>query len=299
MRSQTSIAIEAGRIGQSIGHLVGEFYRQLTTHMQELRTDPIWAQLNRENLAEAPVALTYPIHTGEEWRAFLQAASDGKELRHYIANAQTGTLRHQRPNAPFFTETSLSEEEQVAHGGLDAGIELLKDAASALDIDDGLAWLYISHLLAPPAPLPPNAASVAWIDLDDVARKTMGGYAPNPTEAARRRAKVWHAIRYGARAHIGGQRSVPYFDKSTGREVETEIYTTPWQIASRQDELPSLFPTETMPVRVELAASRQWTAITTAPDTAQYLPFGEIIGQFPANQPGGAWARVLGLAYCY
>ncbi len=238
----------------------------------------------------------FPLHTGEEWTAFIQAASDGKLLRHFSSNENSGILRHQRPNANFFTETVLLEEERNAGHG----IELLQNAAAQLDIDDGLAWLYISHLLAPPAPLSQGAYAGGWIDLDDVARKTMGGYARNPKEAQERRLKVWRAIRYGARAHISGQRSVPYFDRTSGKEIPTRIHTAPWQIVSRQqiEQLPLFGQTdEEAPVRVELVASREWTALTTDASTAQYLPFGEVLGVLPANQAGGAWARVLGLAY--
>ncbi|HEX9998191.1 MAG TPA: hypothetical protein VGB45_13710 [Abditibacterium sp.] len=237
----------------------------------------------------------FPLHTGEEWTALIQAASDGKKLRHFSGNDDSGILRHQRPNTNFFTETVLLEEERNAGHG----IELLQNAAAQLDIDDGLAWLYISHLLAPPMPLAQGAYAGGWVDLDDIARKTMGGYARNPKEAAARRAKVWRAIRYGARANIGGQRSVPYFDKSSGKEIPTQIYTSPWQIVSRQRvaQLPLFGENDEPPVRVELVASREWTALTTDISTAQYLPFGEVLGVLPANQAGGAWARVLGLAY--
>lgn len=237
----------------------------------------------------------FVLHTGEEWTAFMQSAADGKALRHFSGNDQAGILRHQRPDAAFYTETKLLEEERSAG----YGIELLQQAAGQLDLDDGLAWLYISHLLAPPAPLTQGAYAGGWVDLDDVARKTMGGYARNPAEAKERRHKVWRAIRYGARAHIGGRRSVPYFDKTTGQQIETEIYTTPWQIVSRQQagQLPLFGADEEPPVRVELVASREWTALTTEGSTAQYLPFGEVLGAIPASQAGGAWARSLGLAY--
>ena len=209
----------------------------------------------------------FPVHTGEEWTAFIQSAADGKRLSHFSGNEQNGILRHQRPNTAFYTETTLLDEErQAGHG-----IELLQNAAAQLDIDDGLAWLYISHLLAPPSPLAANSYAGGWIDLDDVARKTMGGYARNPEEARARRHKVWRAVCYGARAHIGGHRSVPYFDKSSGKVIDTAIYTAPWQIVARQKagQLP-LFATdeENVPVRVELVASREWTTLTTEALTA-------------------------------
>jgi hypothetical protein len=240
----------------------------------------------------------YPVHTGEEWQEILHATSDGKTLQHYVANTQTGTVRHQRPNAGYYTELSLSEEERRA--GYDTG--LLLQAAGTLDADDGLICLCISQLLAPSSPLPQGATAAAWIDLNEVAIKALGGYAPNEAEAQKRRAKVYGAMRYFTRTHVGGQRKVEYYDKQSKRKLDTQIYTTPWQIVSRQEEILSLFPEnagENIPVRVELVASRRWLELTTQPSTAQYLPFGELIGAIPANQPGGAWARVLGLAYLY
>ena len=32
------------------------------------------------------------------------------------------------------------------------------------------------------------------------------------------------------------------------------------------------------------------------PDTAQFLPLGEVLGAIPGGKPAGAWARVIGLA---
>jgi hypothetical protein len=271
-----------------------EFHHALTARNQGLELAPLETLVRTERRADRRSS-KFPVHTGEEWTAFMSAASDGKWLSNFTSNDQSGILRHQRPNSGFFTEmVLLDEERQAGHG-----IELLQTVASQLDIDDGLAWLYISHLLAPPSPLASNAYAGGWVDLDDVARKTLGGYARNPKEAQERRAKAWRAIRYGARSFIGGKRSIPYFDKTSGKEIQTEIYTSPWQIVSRQQnaQLPLFGEEDAPPVRVELVASREWTALTTEASTAQYLPFGEILGALPANQAGGAWARVLGLAY--
>lgn len=237
---------------------------------------------------------SFPIHTSQEWTALQHFAGDGRFGRYLTENDQRGALRHQRPGAHFFTELLLLDEERDAGHG----VELLRQAIAELDIDDSLAWLYVSHLLVPPGPLPAYASASAWIDLDDVARKTMGGYAPNPQELYRRREKVYHAIRCAVRLHIGGKRNTKYQDKQTGQEIDTEIYTTPWQILSREEPAqPGLWKCDTVPVQVELVASRQWTALTTHPATAQYLPFGEILGAIPGSQAGGAWARALGLAY--
>ena len=240
----------------------------------------------------------FSVHTGQEWSALTHLASDGRLGRYLTSNEQLGSLRHQRPGAPFFAEVALSDEERDAGHG----IELLRQATQELDFDDGFIMLYVSHLLAPPEPLSPRLRAAAWIDLDDVARKTLGGYETDATEAQRRREKVYHAIRYAARAHIGGARSSVYFNKQTGEKIDTRILTSPWKIMSREEPVQaSLFPSETVavPLRIELVASQEWTALTTSRDTAQYLPFGEVLGSIPGNQPGGAWARSLGFAYLH
>ncbi len=239
-------------------------------------------------------AETFPLHTGQEWTAMLHSADDARRGRHLTPNAQRGTVRHQRPGAHFCAEWQLLDAERDAGHG----IELLQNALAELDADDKLIWLYVSHLLAPPEPLPARAFAGDWVDLDDVARKTMGGYAKNPEEAEAWRRKVYHAIRLGARAEIIGQRSIPYKNKTTGEEIDTRLHTNPWGILSKQKPIdPPLWPCETIPLRVELVASREWTALTTRGDTAQFLAFGEVLGAIRGNQPGGAWARSLGLAY--
>jgi hypothetical protein len=288
-----------GTVGPLIGPPAEVTHRQITDrnarHGWALPTE-LREERAENSQVRAPSVQAFDVHTGQEWTALFQAASDGKSGRYLTANEQKGALRHQRPGAFFFNELLLLDEERDAGHGTD----LLRQAVQQLDVDDGVACLYISRLLAPPGPLPDYASATAWIDLDDVARKTLGGYAPNSKEAERRRAKIYHAIRWAARNHVGGKRSTRYFDKQTKDEIETEIYTTPWQIVSREEAAqPAFWPCDAVPRRVELVASREWTALTTHPATVQFLPFGEIIGAIPANQPGGAWARAVGLAYLH
>jgi hypothetical protein len=154
-------------------------------------------------------------------------------------------------------ETALIAEEREAG----CGIELLKRAASNLDLDGALAWLYISHLLAPTGPLPANTPSGS------------------------------------ARTRLNGKHRVPYFDQSLGREIGTQIFTAPWQIMLHQQPLqPSLLPEVVAPVPVDLAASRAWTALTTSNGASEDLPLGEVIGAIEPSQTGGAWARSLAIA---
>ena len=300
-------ALRRETLAGEITPLLEDYYRDINLRFQALAEHEVWPELEKDEKKkstkttdgdEVARSIDYPVHTSQEWLALLHTASDGKYGRHFFSDENRGVLRHQRPNAPFFTETVLSDEERR----MSLGIDLLSKAAGELDLDDCFIWLYISDLIAPAGPLQAGNYAGGWIDLNDVARKTLGGYAPNPEEAHKRRRKVWHAIRYGARAFVGGQRSVPYFDKASGKKIETEIYTTPWQVVSRQQPVqPSLFPDEEegVPTSVELVASREWTTLTTSPNTAQFLPLGEMLGAIPPSQPSGAWARALGLAYMH
>ena len=236
----------------------------------------------------------YPSHTAEEWTACMNLIDDGSRRLHITVDTQRGSIRHHRPKARFSTELLLLDDEREAGHG----IELLQGALDKLDADDKLIWLYVSQLLAPVEPLLQNTFAGGWVDLDSVARKTLGGYARNPQEKEERRAKVYHAIRMGARTEIIGSRSVPYVDKQTGQVIDTRLHTSPWKIMGREmPEQPTLFAVDTIPLRVELVASREWSALTTHRDTAQYLPFGEVIGAIPGSKAGGAWARALGLAF--
>lgn len=236
---------------------------------------------------------SFPVHTGQEWTALLQTAADGKRLYFFVGHAQDTALRHRRPNASFWTEVHLTCEEICAG----FGVEILQKAASELDLDSGLIWLYVSNLLSPS-----NAEewtqNGGWIDLEDVARKTLGGYADNPKDALERRRKVWNALKYGARAVVIGQRTVPYFNKSTGQTIDTHIETTPWQILSQQKQVqPSLTNEDEIPLRVEIAPSSAWLHLTASPQTAQFLPLGELLGAISPSRASGAWARALGMAY--
>ena len=240
-------------------------------------------------------AQSFPVHTGQEWAALLQTAADGKRLYFFVSHAQGTALRHRRPDSPFWTEVQLTCEEICAGFGL----EILQKAASELDLDSGLIWLYVSNLLAPR-----NAEEWAqnggWIDLEDVARKTLGGYADNPKDGIERRRKVWHALKYGARAVVSGQRSVPYFDKNTWQWMDTRIETSPWQILSQQKPMqPSLTGEDEIPLRVEIVPSNAWLHLTASSQTAQFLPLGELLGAVSPSRTSGAWARALGMAYIH
>ncbi len=235
----------------------------------------------------------YLVQTSQEVDALMQAACDGRTGTLWANDEQALTRSHAVPGAPHHVKLALSEGER------DRGVPLtvLEDLTFAQDPDFNFALLYVSRVLAPPSPLPPNAAAVSWIDLDDVMTKI--GLDPRSTkERLEMRSRVWRYLLFGARASIIGQRKGNYVDRRTGQRIETIIDEPAWLVMSQEKPVqPQLFPDiGEAPLRVELVASRAWTRLTTLPETAQYLPMGELLGAIPGNKPSGAWARVLGLS---
>ena len=235
----------------------------------------------------------YLVQTSQEVDALMRAACDGRAGSHWASDEQAQTRSHAVPGSLHHVQLSLSEIER-SQG---APLQVLEDLTFAQDPDFNFALLYVSRVLAPPSPLPPNAAAVNWIDLDDVMTKI--GLDPRSTkERLEMRNRVWRYLLFGARASITGQRKGNYTDRSTGQRIETVIDEPAWLVMSQEKPVqPQLFPNiGEAPLRVELVASRAWTRLTTLPETAQYLPMGELLGAIPGNKPSGAWARVLGLA---
>jgi hypothetical protein len=235
----------------------------------------------------------YVIYTSQEVDAIMRAACDGRTGDNWLSDPQSATRSHTIPGAPHHVQLALLDEEIVAG----VQIAVLETLTFSQDPDFNFALLYVSRLLAPPAPLPQNARATGWIDLDDIMDKI--GWTPrSTTERVAMRQKIWAYLRFGARARICGQRSSEYFDKRTGQKIPTQIEAPPWAFLEMEKPVqPKLFPEfGEAPLRVELVASRMWTQLTTSPETTQYLPLGEMLGAIPGNKPSGAWARVLGLA---
>ncbi len=269
----------------------------ITLRLEKIKEDypDLFKERGKNLKPETALAVDYELHAGPEWRALQYIASDGKSLSPDVfkGNEQRGSLRHHRADTDYFVELTLTEDE-IAAG---YGVDLLRDATRQLTIDAVFIWYYVSRILSPPRPLPDDTAAIKWIDLDDVARKALGGVAPNPAEKLKRRAEAYHAIKYGARGSVGGERRGTYFDDEK-QPINTKIRITPWTInADEKSEALCLLPEWDVPLRVRLVASPEWTALTTHPKTAQFLPMGEVIGAIAGNQPGGAWARALGLSY--
>lgn len=235
----------------------------------------------------------YLVQTSQEVDALMRAACDGRTGVHWESDQQALTRSHASPGSLHHVQLSLSEGER-AQG---VPLQVLEDLTFAQDPDFNFALLYISRLLAPPSPLAPRDIAHEWVDLDDVMGKI--GLDPRSTkERIEMRSRVWRYLLFGARARIMGQRRGNYVNKRSGQRIETVIESPAWVVIEEEKPAqPQLFPEiGKAPLRVRLVASEAWTRLTTLPETAQYLPMGELLGAIPGNKPSGAWARVLGLS---
>ncbi len=236
----------------------------------------------------------YPVQTGQEANAMLSAVADGKSGRHWQTLIGASSRVHQTPGASHYVSLRLSDGERE----LNIAVEALEDATLKCDADDDFILLYISRLLTPSQPLAPGSFAGATIELDEVIKAV--GWNPQTTvQRTEMRRRIWQFIKFTSRAHIIGQRTYKQRDKMTGEELDTYIDEPPFMIGGTVREKPpepSLFDNDEPPLTVRLAASDAWTRLTAMPDTAQFLPLGEVLGAIPGAKPSGAWARVVGLA---
>jgi hypothetical protein len=236
----------------------------------------------------------YPVQTGQEANAMLAAVADGKSGRHWQTLIGAGSRVHKTPGASHYVSLRLSDGERE----LNIAVEALESATLKCDADDDFILLYISRLLTPSHPLPAGAFAGATIKLDDVI-KAIGWNPQTTVQRAEMRRRIWQFIKFASRAHIIGQRNYKQKDKLTGKELDTYIDSPPFMIGDTVREKPpepSLFDDDEPPISVRIAASDAWTRLTAMPDTAQFLPLGEVLGAIPGAKPSGAWARVVGLA---
>ncbi|RYG69586.1 hypothetical protein EON80_09560, partial [bacterium] len=244
---------------------------------------------------EPQTALEFFINTAPEMDALERAAADGKHGRNFSETddySHNPVLRHSIPGSSHYVEMGLTPEELAA--GLTT--QALETLARQQDADASLCFLYIAHVLAAPLGQASSDGAIGTIDFDDVISKI--GWDPRSTvERREMHRRVHQFIRFGERAQVIGDRRGTYKDKHTGEVIDTVIRSSPWRIlTSETPEQKSLFSVSEPPVRVEIAMSREWTKLLTSPQTAQYLPMGEMLGSIPGKKPSGAWARVVGLA---
>lgn len=239
---------------------------------------------------EARKSETYPVQTSEEWTALQTAAADGRTQANWRARPEDGQLVHQVEGAPYFVRLSAEREEPI---------DDLVSITQEMDADSVFGLLYVSELLAPAQPLAHGEYAGGRIYLDDVIEKI--GLDPRST-AERHKARQWvytTVIEFGRKAHVVGRRSGrKYKDPATGQEIDTYIDASLWTTLNpERPSQPAIPGFSEVPISIELIASREWTRLTTAAATRQFLPCGEVLGSIPRGQAGGAWARVIGLAF--
>ena len=150
--------------------------------------------------------------TSPEMDALERAAADGKHDLNYTDLEQELARVHQTMGASHFVRVAPLSADK------DATSESLQHLTAAQDADATLAFLYISRLLAPPAPLPPREYAGGKIDYDDV----LNAIGWTPRNSAHRRemhARLHEFIIFGERACVVGTRPGKYIDKHTGQEI--------------------------------------------------------------------------------
>ena len=235
---------------------------------------------------------SYPIQTGQEADAIMRAASDGKAGENWRENEEYAACLFEVPGLAHSVRLRLTSDEQRAGLTLDA----LNELRQMQDSDSAFALLFISRLMVEKQPTPESPSSNIKVALDDII--TAIGLDPRTTtQRTEMRRRVWAFIKFGERAEIVGQRSGTYRDKITDAEIETRIDSAPWRVMGEEKAAQgSLFPDGDIPLRVELGASDEWLRLLLNPSTAQFLPYGEVLGAIPSAKPSGAWARIIGLA---
>jgi hypothetical protein len=235
---------------------------------------------------------SFAIQTSQEMDAWHRAQCAGKTFAGYSIFDQAGAIVHKVSGFPHEIRLALTDEERI--NGL--AMSYLESLVRAQDADAALATAYILGVLAPPSPLPARALASGWIDFDDVLKK-IGWYPQTTRERRAMHARIWEFVRFGERAQIVGKRTTKYNNPSTGEEIDTTIHGAIWRIFKTETpnkRMPGASPE--IPVRAEIAVSKELTELLTSPKTAQYLHGAEILGAIAGGKPAGAWARVIGLA---
>ena len=233
-----------------------------------------------------------PLQTTEEIDAYTRALADGHIGRNYKNDVQAVTRVHQSPGAAYSVALSLNDQE-IADG---LSLSDLERFTGLQDADGNLATFYVLGLLKPRDGLQAGTTPYVRIDLDDLVAKT--GLDPRSIkDRATARQKVYEYLQFGERARVIGQRSIPYYEKNTGKTLDTRIDAPLWRIGATQRPVQlGAFASLEIPRQVEITLTPLWVPLLTHPDLIQYLPFGELLASIPGQQPSGAWARVLGLA---
>ena len=240
-------------------------------------------------------AVRYFLHTGQEIDILERSAADGKRGENWKSEEMVGKRIYQTSGSSHRVELRENDEIATHQEREDLNLATLEQLTLSQDSDFAFAMLYITAALAPPAPLPVNAAALGWIDLDDVMEKI--GWYPGELSAADReakRARLWDYVCYGNRAIVVGQRTSSYRDPITGEEISTRIESPIWRILSTERPVQQGLRGD-VPRRAQLVISKEWEPMLVSARLAQYLPLAEIVGQIPPQKVAGDWARTVAL----
>jgi hypothetical protein len=230
----------------------------------------------------------YDLHTSQEFTHLHDAYADAPTSSNYWRDDQDNAVIYGKPGSGggFHSKFPLTPEE------IDEGRDtawLIDGIRGSLDPDAFFALLCAVDCLVKA----PDYRG--WIDLNDLGE--MIGCDPRSTadrEAMRKR--VFGYLEWQSRQFVVGARNVPYYDKQTRKEINTNLSAPIFTIVTRQDPAQLVMFGPGIPARVEVAImNEQWRALLTHPDVRQFLPLGERLGGIPPGQPSGAWARAIGV----
>ena len=230
----------------------------------------------------------FSVHTSQEFYAVGEAASNGKIGRNWHNDEQDKKRIYSRKGLRHSVKISLLPEEET--DAKELGAAFLQKLTDKQDADCFLAMLYVANILL--------ERGSGWVELNDVAKK-IGRNPARKEDYAECRRDVYDYLKFGERAEVHGSRSVPYYDKTTDRTIDTHLESPLWKMLDkRMPDQPSLLNDaeyRDTPVAVYIALSKHWQAILRHPDTKQFLPCGELLGSIPGKRASGAYAKVIGL----
>ena len=285
--------------------LIEEAEREAGGYFREvmLATETWYRQKNTERQSQSAIYFSekYAAYTSQEMDALARAIADGRSAANFMVDEQALTLTHQTPERDaFFVQLRLTAGERTVGLGLDYLEEL-----SAKQDADGIFVLYSVLSALVPAPSEPfEGYAGGWVDLDEIA-KAIGWTSRTRNERLTQREHIYDYLQFISKARIIGQRN--YKVKDDDEVINTQIETPVWTFGGTERPVGQSNPNDSeqlkliddayaIPVKQEIIISREWTSLLRNPKTAQYLPLGEKIGGIPSNQPGGSWARSIGLA---
>ena len=206
-------------------------------------------------------------------------------MKSIILSADQAQLVYEGNN--FLVKLSADRDEGT--------ITWLETLTGKQDIDGFLATCAIASALIQEIDRDPvQKITGLRFDLAEIGKKI--GFDPRTTiETRELREKIFAWFSFLTRAQVIGERSVPYYDKTTKQKIDTRIEAPMLQILEKQQPIqPGLFGDA--PMTILVALSPAWRNILCNPDLQQYLPYAERIAAIPPQQPGCAWARSIGMS---